>query len=200
MLSLPDDILLKIFTRINNPFKLQCVSKQFNTVLYNNKNYIARGIILWKLGLKPNTSKSYRVYKNYVSKHGINNLTKIKCNLRHAVDNGYTEVIDLLLTDSSIDPSAYSNYSIMEASVRGYIEIVKLLLADPRVNPSMNNNYAIREASRNGHIDVVKLLLEDERVDPAAVNNCAIRMASKDRHNEVVKLLSTDPRVKTYSQ
>jgi len=189
---LPNDILINIFTHLNNPFKLQRVSKQFKTSIQDNKNHIAYGI-LQKLGFKPDISESYRIYKNFVSKHSMNN---IKRYLIDDIINGYVEAVELLLTDPNTNPSINSNIAIKWASENGYTEVVKLLLTDSRVNPSANDNNAIRWASGNGHIEVVKLLLKHPRVDPSAEDNFAIKMAFENGYTEVVKLLSADPRVK----
>ncbi len=79
--------------------------------------------------------------------------------------NGHIEVVNILLEDSRVDPSAKDNYASRWASYYGHIEVVNRLLEDPRVDPSAVDNYAIRLASINGHIEIVKRLLEDSRVD-----------------------------------
>jgi ankyrin repeat protein len=115
--------------------------------------------------------------------------------LAAASGNGRTAIVQLLLTDSRVDPSVDENNSIRLASARGHDSVLKLLLADPRVDPAADSNYAIRYASSNGHAGVVKLLLADPRVDPAAYDNHAIRSASDNGHASVVRLLLADSRV-----
>jgi hypothetical protein len=115
--------------------------------------------------------------------------------LAAASGNGRTAIVQLLLTDSRVDPSVDENNAIRLASARGHDNVVKLLLADPRADPAADSNYAIRYASSNGHAGVVKLLLADPRVDPAAYDNHAIRFASDNGHTSVVKLLLADTRV-----
>lgn len=112
-----------------------------------------------------------------------------------AVQDGYTEVVRLLLKDPRVDPSAQDNYAIQAASDSGYTEIVELLLKDPRVDPSSGNNYAVLFASELGYTEIVRLLLQDPRVDPSVDNNSAIGLASLNGHVEVVKLLLQDRRV-----
>ena len=104
----------------------------------------------------------------------------------NAAKNGHLDVVQLLLEDPRVDPSANHNLAIRLAALYGRHQIVKLLFTDPRVDPSdkLIHNSAIRLAARNGHLKVVKLLLEDPRVDP-----------SNDHNREIVKLLLTDPRV-----
>lgn len=63
---------------------------------------------------------------------GANNNSAI----RWASKNGYSEIVELLLADKRVDPTAQDNYAIRRASARGRVEVVKLLLADKRVDPS----------------------------------------------------------------
>src|SRR5215203_4089230 len=105
---LPDDILIKIFTNLNHPFKLSRLSNQFNILINSNKNHIAQGI-LKRLGYKPSATESYRLYKNLISKHNIDNFTR---DLDEAVKRGYTEIVELLLTDPNVNPSAGCNHAI----------------------------------------------------------------------------------------
>ena len=50
------------------------------------------------------------------------------------------EVVELLLVDPRVDPSANDYEAIRSASQKGHTEIVELLLADPRVDPSAITN------------------------------------------------------------
>ena len=104
-------------------------------------------------------------------------------------EKGDIEIVELLLADPRVDPSANDNYAIELASQKGHDKVVELLLVDPRVDPSAYDNYAIRMASQNGHDKVVELLLADPRVDPSADNNYAIQLASQKGHDKVVELL-----------
>src|SRR3972149_2665922 len=76
-------------------------------------------------------------------------LSKTK-DLKVYAEKGDSEVVELLLVDPRVDPSANDNNAIRFASENGCDKVVKLLLTDPRVDPSADNNYAIRFASRNG--------------------------------------------------
>ena len=112
-----------------------------------------------------------------------------------ASQNGNITVVNRLLDDHLVDPSADDNYAITVASQAGHIAVVNRLLDDTRVDPSVDNNFAIRSASLNGHTPVVVRLLADPRVDPSADNNFAIRFASQNGHAPVVDRLLADPRV-----
>ncbi len=115
--------------------------------------------------------------------------------LIRASENNHPKIVELLLADKRVDPSAEDSSAMKLASMAGYLGIVKLLLDDGRANPSANNNYAIIVASRYDRLEVVKLLLVDSRADPSAEDNSAIKYASMMGNSEVVKLLLDDDRV-----
>src|SRR5690606_6818132 len=74
--------------------------------------------------------------------------------LSYASTNGHLEIVQELLKDNRVNPSAQGNEAIRVASKNGHLEIVRELLKDNRVDPSTLNNWTIREASRNGHLEV----------------------------------------------
>ena len=49
--------------------------------------------------------------------------------------NGYLPVVERLLEDSRVDPSAYDNHAIKWASQNGHLPVVERLLGDGRVDP-----------------------------------------------------------------
>ena len=192
---LPNDILIEIFTKVNNPFKLQRLSKQFNVLILGNKNHIAYGI-LNRLGFNINIIKSYKIYKNFITKCYKN---PVKYNLIDYIDDKYAGFMELLLINPKADPSIHNNVAIISAAMFGHSKTVKILLADPRVDPTADNNYAFISAAYEGHFDVVKLLLADPRVDPTDNDNEAIKDASLCGHIEVVRLLLADPRIDRFA-
>ncbi|KAJ1537132.1 hypothetical protein HK096_003601 [Nowakowskiella sp. JEL0078] len=115
--------------------------------------------------------------------------------LKMAIKNKQVEIAKLILKDPRVDPSANSNFAIIQASEFGLFEIVFLLLQDHRTNPAANDNYPIEVASEKGFVNVVKVLLSDPRVDPTSKNDYALRYASRNGHCEVVKLLLMDDRI-----
>lgn len=124
-------------------------------------------------------------------KNGIHNL------LSFSSENGYLEIVKLLLEDEQVDPSDDNNYALKLACESGHLEIVRLLLEDKRVDPS-DSYYSydsLAIASEKGHLDIVELLIYDERADPSADNNMSIRLASKNGHLDIVDLLFYDERV-----
>ena len=98
-----------------------------------------------------------------------------------------------LLLDKKVNPSAWDNFAIIEASRHGHIEVVNLLLQDNRIESICN--IRIGRASILRHTEVVKQLLEqDKRVVPSANDDDAIRWTSLSERTELVKLLQGDGR------
>lgn len=124
------------------------------------------------------------------------NLKNAQTKFNYLVSINFTEeLIEILLQDPRIDPSADNNIAIRIASASGYSKLVKLLLADGRIDPSANESEAFRNAVLHGHTEVVKLLLADRqddpcrRVDPSARNNDALHTALRYQDLEILKIL-----------
>ena len=83
--------------------------------------------------------------------------------------NGHLAVVERLLQDQRVDPSANNQWAIRWSSKYGRLPVVGRLLQDPRVDPSSDNQFAIRSANENGHVEVVRFLLHNPRVDPSVV-------------------------------
>jgi hypothetical protein len=98
-----------------------------------------------------------------------------------AAENGHLAVVERLLQDKRVDPSADDNYAVRWAAVNGHLAVVERLLQDKRVDPSADDNYAVRWAAANGHLAVVERLLQDKRVDPSADDNYAVRLGCSER-------------------
>jgi hypothetical protein len=80
---------------------------------------------------------------------------------------GHLAVLERLLQDERVDPSASNNFAIQWAAQFGHLAVVKRLLQDERVDPSADDNGAVRGAAQYGHLAVVDRLLDDDRVDAA---------------------------------
>ena len=87
-------------------------------------------------------------------------LLKHKFAIQWASYNGHLKVVDKLLNDSRVDPSAGGNLAIHWASMNGHLEVVDKLLKDSCVDPSAYQNKAIQCASVNGHLEVVDRLIK----------------------------------------
>ncbi|KAI8892201.1 ankyrin repeat-containing domain protein [Globomyces pollinis-pini] len=130
--------------------------------------------------------------------------------LIRSIGRNYISIVEMLLSDSRVDPSASNNEAIRyaahnghlqvncairHAAENGHLKVVELLVADSRVDPSANNNCAIQLAAQNGHLGIVKMLLAYSRVDPSANDKYALRLAVTNGHLEVVKILLADSKV-----
>jgi heme oxygenase len=109
--------------------------------------------------------------------------------------NSHLGVVERLLQDKRVDPSADENYAVAWAAQNGHLAVVERLLQDKRVDPSAEGNEAVRRAAARGHLAVVERLLQDERVDPSAEDNYAVRLAAQYGHLAVVDRLLEDDRV-----
>lgn len=109
--------------------------------------------------------------------------------------NIHHKVIQLLLSDSKIDPSQDNNNCIITTVKNGHTKMTQLLLNHHNVDPSVKNNRCIITAARYGYIEIVEILLQDKRVDPSDQNNAAICSAAENGHIEIVKLLTNHYKV-----
>jgi WD40 repeat protein len=112
-----------------------------------------------------------------------------------AAENGHAALVELLLQDDRVDPTAKDNIAFRRAAASGHVSVVELLLQDDRVDPTAKDNIAFQFAASNGHLQVVERLLRDPRVDPTVQNNYPFRRAAASGHVSVVELLLQDPRV-----
>jgi hypothetical protein len=128
--------------------------------------------------------------------------------LESAIKAGRPDIVKLLVTDPSVDPSARRNHFLDIASKEGNAEIIQILLSDPRVNPADHHNIALANAVEKNHLEAVKVLLADSRVNPAdskmvldnqfnetQVPNYIIKIAALENNLAIVQELLKDPRV-----
>ena len=58
--------------------------------------------------------------------------------------NMYKEIVEILLKDPRVDPSARCNEALGIANIKGYQEIVKMLLEDDRIDfPDVLRRYML---------------------------------------------------------
>ena len=100
----------------------------------------------------------------YIKKR-LESLTNLQCSecsetIQEASKNGHIQVVERLLQDPRVDPSAGNNYAIRMASHRDHIHVVERLLQDPRVDPSAGDNQAYCHANP----EIANLLTKDIRV------------------------------------
>ena len=95
---------------------------------------------------------------------GVNTSKDNQMLIKFASQNGYPDIIEMLLKDDRVNPVVHNNLPIAYAAENGHLDAVKVLMNDKRVDPSDHNNDAIKYALRNNHLTVVKELLKDKRV------------------------------------
>jgi hypothetical protein len=117
-----------------------------------------------------------------------------------ASENGHLAVVERLLQDPRVDPSALDNGAIQMASYGGHLAVVERLLQDPRVDPSdSGNNWAIQHASEGGHLAVVERLLQDSRVDPNVLQQSFSFIPLKAFSQESIGIFATKLKFTTNS-
>lgn len=146
-------------------------------------------------------------FYDFISHKDINLVIKDNLAIQIACKYGYIEIVEKLLKDEKVDPTANNQYAVREASKKGHTEVVKLLLENNKVDPSVEYNDAIIQASKNGHEKVVMLLLKDSRIETSAescfnpIQHLSVRLeyafilASIYGHRGVVKLFLEDVRI-----
>jgi hypothetical protein len=82
---------------------------------------------------------------------------------RTASENGYTEIIRLLLADERVILTRYDyDPEILSNAIKcNRIGVVRLLLQDGRINWLLNPRGLIKDAVKKGHNEIVRLLLAD---------------------------------------
>lgn len=78
-------------------------------------------------------------------------------------------ILEKLLADPRVDPSADDNAALSEAAGGPNRPAFFRLLRDPRVNPANPRRPAIVAAAGGGDVVILQHLLADPRVDPTAV-------------------------------
>ena len=89
-----------------------------------------------------------------------------------AAEEGYINVVHVLLADTRVDPNEAMNDGstpLMIAVQNRHINVVRALLADIRIDPTKaayNGATPLFLAAQNGYTNVVHILLADTRVNP----------------------------------
>jgi ankyrin repeat protein len=155
-LFIPEDAwsIIASFLPIKKQFSVLYTSKRIqqialNSILQDTKN----STILFKKSVR----HGYNVITLFLLSHDLFDPSVCYKNdtaIQIASYYGCTEVVQLLLSDNRVDPSAHENYAIRKASEKGHVEVVRLLLSDNRIDPSAQNNDAIKRAVANEHFEV----------------------------------------------
>jgi ankyrin repeat protein len=113
--------------------------------------------------------------------------------LEQAVENGYLDIVQLMLADNRLKNANVTRYFIL-AVQEEQTDVALFLLSLDRVDPSTQNNLSIRRAAANGDAKLVSVLLSDTRVDPTSHDEQALRRAVEMGYSDVVYLLLADGR------
>ncbi|KAJ2988981.1 hypothetical protein HDV02_005226, partial [Globomyces sp. JEL0801] len=163
--SLPAEIkeLITGYLPIRSLTRFKLCSKAMNF------NYHHSQAQLQELYHSQNLFNNATAFKHYLS---FNQPTR--WDLEKAIRNNKANIVQILIEDKRVDPSAEDNHAIRCACSDGRTEIVKILLNDVRVDPSALDNAALICACLIGHTEIVKMMIKDKRVDPSANENMAI--------------------------
>ncbi len=115
---------------------------------------------------------------------------------------GQIEVVELLLSDTRVNPSDQNNDVIGDAVENGHTNIVELLLADDRLILSNNDcEMLICRAAIRGQIHTIKFLFTHTKID-LSINNIklATQIACEYGQESVVEFLLADERVVNFSR
>ncbi|KAI8845893.1 hypothetical protein BJ741DRAFT_644374 [Chytriomyces cf. hyalinus JEL632] len=111
--------------------------------------------------------------------------------LNWAVTHGYSQVVRLILQDTSFK---IPGSSLTKACHFNHTDIVHILLADPRTDPNTRNCYVLKWAAERNRVDIVQLLLQDTRTTNVAHLNASLALAAFEGSTEAFVLLASDAR------
>jgi ankyrin repeat protein len=86
--------------------------------------------------------------------------------LRFAAADGCVELVELLMQQPTVNPTACKHESLVYACRNRHCDIVEILLKDKRVDPSCNQNQPIKEAIRSGGGRSMKAIVTHPRYMP----------------------------------
>ena len=118
-------------------------------------------------------SKYQEYFQSIINNHQNNDIFKIVC------ENGYINILEILMNRNDFCPSINENYGLIMATAANKFDIVKLLLTDKQVFPSTNNNLALNIAYENGYNDIL---------------NLALNIAYENGYNDILNLYLNDLR------
>jgi hypothetical protein len=72
------------------------------------------------------------------------------CDTNTQQTGGFETIVELMMADPRIDPTANDNDAIRVACKNGHAQVVEVLLANSRVNPSVGENTLISHAAGAG--------------------------------------------------
>lgn len=113
------------------------------------------------------------------------------------VDNGYAEILKLLLKDKRTQEhkTAFEYAFTRDVKILNHPEIVSILLDDKRANPYQGTGRFVKWAIEQGKTEILALLIKDGRYITSYVRDAILNGANKCENKEIVKLLMEDKRI-----
>lgn len=124
-------------------------------------------------------------------------ISKYDSALVMAAGKGHASIVQMLMAIPNVNPAAFSNQAIYEATVANHFDTVKLLLMDQRVDPEVGFANSFHTAIRQGNVEMVDLFMLDSRVHPEINDNEALTLAVKFTTVTIVERILVDVRVRT---
>ena len=115
-----------------------------------------------------------------------------------AAQNGQYDVVNHLLDDPHIDPTAHDSLALRVAVKNNHILIVETLFEEGRIDADARNDQALVLACYNANRNMVRLLLRHASVHPTARNNLPMRLTHRLDTPTVRKVLVRKQAVKNY--
>jgi ankyrin repeat protein len=124
-------------------------------------------ILCFNKAVKQNNTTLLKLIIN----NGFNNRLRLLFGLLYSCQQGYYDIVKLLIESSHINPAEYDNAALLIASKNGHLNIVKYLTDLLIQNNKQNNKYlsqryidaAIPEASGNNKYDIVDFFLSKKK-------------------------------------
>ena len=207
--SLPQEILLVIFSFMKSHYSIACTCKYIHSIFKKNIHPSDAQVISIFARMKPlcavekviedkhsNLAAGNNAPLIATASHGNISLLKrllsdprVKITntaLKVAAAKGHYDIVLLLLKHG-----CFTNEAVKEAASNGHNHVLQLLIDDGRFDTTC----AIIHASENGHHKTVRLLMSYPHINPAIFNNLALTYAAANGHHKVVQALLEDPRV-----
>lgn len=126
----------------------------------------------------------------------VNHLSAEVCTtlLLEAARRHCVKAVEMLLADSSADPTAYA-HQVLHMTTN--TKIVELLICDGRADPQRGGSLVLQNMVNNYSVEGVRLLLEDGRADPGRLETLAWSSLTRDYRKQkydILRMLVGDKR------
>jgi hypothetical protein len=126
-------------------------------------------------------------------KKGVDPSRDICLGIRLAIQNGYLDIVKLLLMDERIDITCRNNYALKKACEGGHYEVLKHILNNNKsADASVDNNHLLLIACQNNFEKIVKLLFTYPKVKVPVNGRLALQICGKGGSINILKMLLAD--------